>query len=447
MRLPLGGLLVAVTTITIGAAGAAGEGRNVETGEASRQIERETAYQYALALPEGYDEDEQKRWPMIMDLHGSGVLGLDTLKRQAASRDGRFIWLLPRHDGRGWWDTDTLAKMIEQVKADHRVDPDRICVMGYSMGGFGTWSFASEYPHLVAAAAPIAGGGNPFLARRMVHVPVWAFHGKLDDNVEPELAEVMVEALERAGGQAKLTVYPDVGHGCNDLVHSNGALYEWFLAQRRATRARDEWVSRSGKITPLTKAPTIDGKVEGKGAWQAAARLTGFMRPLGAHPAEVQTEVQIGYTETHLYVALTAWDPAISDLKAERTERDAEVWFDDSVEVLIDPNRDQKTYYQFVVNANGAIYDGKGFDGQWDAEGVEVATSKREDRWSAELAIPWEALEREAPKAGETMGMLFARTHADPGRPRYYTQWPPTNGKGNHAVKRFAEMTVAGSDE
>jgi hypothetical protein len=62
------------------------------------------------------------------------------------------------------------------------------------------------------------------------------------------------------------------------------------------------------------------------------------------------------------------------------------------------------------------------------------------------LAIPWKALGREAPEGGQTMGMLFARTHANPGQPRYYTQWPPTNGKGNHAPDHFAPITFGGAD-
>lgn len=441
-----GGLVVAMMAMAGGAAFGQGDPPAAETGEVSRKVSRTHRYQYALVFPPGYEADGEKRWPMVVDLHGSGRPGLETLKREGAERDDRFIWLLPRHDGRGWWDAATLAKLIERVRDQHRVDPDRVSVMGFSMGGFGAWELAAEYPHLVAAIAPLAGGGDPFKARRLVHVPVWAFHGKRDDTVGVELAEAMVDAVERAGGDARLTVYPDVGHGCRELAMSNARLYEWLAAQRRGTRARDEWVRRAARAPRLEQTPTLDGRLDDK-AWRDAATLTGFMRPLGAQPAEVQTDVKLGYTDSHLCVGLTAWDPHVSNLQAERTERDAEIWFDDSVEVLIDADGDGETYFQFVANANGALYDARGFDGDWDAEGVEVAAGRQDDRWIVELTIPWEALGRAAPEAGRTLGMLFARTHHNPDRPRYYTQWPPTNGQGNHAPDRFAPITFGASNE
>lgn len=439
-------ILVAIIVMAGAAASGQGEPFTFETGEVSRHVNHTHTYPYAIALPPGYKADGNTRWPMVIDLHASGRPGLQRLKREAAGRDDRFIWLMPRHDGRGWWDADTLATLIEQVRRRHRVDPDRVSVIGFSMGGFGAWDLAAEHPHLIAAIAPMGGGGNPFKARRLRHLPVWAFHGARDETVGVELAEAMVDAVERAGGDARLTVYPDVGHGCRGLAMSNGRLYEWLLAQRRGTRARDEWVSRSGQVPRLEQAPAPDGSLDDK-AWGGAARLTGFMRPLGARAAEVQTEVRLGYSGTHLHVGFTAWDRHISSLQTQRTKRDAEVWLDDSVEVLIDADRDGKTYFQFVANARGALYDAKGFDGAWDAEGVEVAAETHEDRWVVELAIPWAALGRGAPEAGETLGMLFARTHLHPDRPRDYTQWPPTNGRGNHAPDRFAPMTFGEAGE
>ena len=41
------------------------------------------------------------------------------------------------------------------------MDEERIYVTGLSMGGFGTWDLASEYPQRFAAIAPICGGGHP----------------------------------------------------------------------------------------------------------------------------------------------------------------------------------------------------------------------------------------------------------------------------------------------
>src|SRR3712207_8599195 len=44
---------------------------------------------------------------------------------------------------------------------------------GLSMGGYGTWETAVEYPQRFAAIAPVCGGGNPYKADRIKDVPAW----------------------------------------------------------------------------------------------------------------------------------------------------------------------------------------------------------------------------------------------------------------------------------
>ena len=43
-------------------------------------------------------------------------------------------------------------------------------------------------------------------------------------------------AIQAAGGSAKLTVYPDKGHGICYLVYNDGKFYDWLVAQKRLTR-------------------------------------------------------------------------------------------------------------------------------------------------------------------------------------------------------------------
>ncbi len=43
----------------------------------------------------------------------------------------------------------------------------------------------------------------------------------------------MVDAINEAGGTAKLTIYPDAGHNCWTQAYANPELYDWLLKQRR----------------------------------------------------------------------------------------------------------------------------------------------------------------------------------------------------------------------
>ena len=44
----------------------------------------------------------------------------------------------------------------------------------------------------------------------------------------------MVDAVKRAGGDVKLTVYPDVQHNSWKATYDNPEVYDWLLAHRRA---------------------------------------------------------------------------------------------------------------------------------------------------------------------------------------------------------------------
>ena len=76
--------------------------------------------------------------------------------------------------------------------------------------------------------------------------------------------------------------------------------------------------------------PRIDGVVE-SGEWDGAARGEDFIQfePNRGDPARLQTVVFVLYDDEHLYVAFEAYDP--EPLMGQMTQRDAQLWNDDSV--------------------------------------------------------------------------------------------------------------------
>ncbi len=114
----------------------------------------------------------------------------------------------------------------------------RVYLTGLSMGGYGSWNLGAAYPDLFAAVAPICGGGVASEVAGLKGVPVWAFHGELDDVVWPHRSSDMVSALQKAGGDAKLTMYPDLQHDSWTATYSNTELYDWFLAHEKPPKAQ-----------------------------------------------------------------------------------------------------------------------------------------------------------------------------------------------------------------
>jgi predicted peptidase len=129
-----------------------------------------------------------------------------------------------------------LINLLDEIVSKYAVDAQRVYLTGLSMGGYGTWDLACQYPERFAAIAPICGGGRRFMAMRLKDVPVWAFHGAKDPVVPLRESEEMVQAVKSIGGNAKLTVYPDALHDSWTATYSNQELYDWFLSQRKANK-------------------------------------------------------------------------------------------------------------------------------------------------------------------------------------------------------------------
>lgn len=209
-------------------------------------VTRDVVLRYWLYLPEGYAHDTSKRWPLILFLHGAGERGddLEKVKKHgppkliAAGTHLPFIVVAPQCPADAWWESTpqviALAALLDDIQASHRVDPDRVYCTGISMGGYGTWRLACEFPGRFAAVVPICGGGRPFLAKAMKDVPAWVFHGAKDPVVPLSESEKMVEALKRSGGTVEFTVYPEALHDSWTETYDNPAVFEWLLKHRRA---------------------------------------------------------------------------------------------------------------------------------------------------------------------------------------------------------------------
>jgi predicted peptidase len=213
----------------------------------SKKITKVVDCNYPLYLPADYGKSKDK-WPLIMFLHGAGERGnkLEDLKKQglpkmiAQGKNFDFIIVSPQCPKDIWWpeQTDILITLLDEIEAKYRVDTDRVYLTGLSMGGFGTWTLAEKYPKRFAAIAPICGGSEQYAATRLKKVPVWAFHGAKDNIVPLVRSQEMVDAVKKAGGDAKLTVYPEAEHDSWTETYNNPELYQWFLSHKISDRTK-----------------------------------------------------------------------------------------------------------------------------------------------------------------------------------------------------------------
>jgi pimeloyl-ACP methyl ester carboxylesterase len=233
---------------------------DARAGEAPRAEARDRAWWHALRtalgtqtryghfrlLPKGYDADPARRWPAILYLHGSGgrfpsdytpvarrVPGGD-LHGWAAGR-GDLPFVIYSLQACGPWEPPAIIDSLERILAEDRVDPGRVIVMGFSMGGIGAWDCAVDHPGRWAAAVPL--GGRAYRTAEVAQIgalPVWAFNGDSDGSTTLADAQRVTHALAAAGGDVRLTVLPGVDHGGTQAAaFSTPGLWEWLEARRR----------------------------------------------------------------------------------------------------------------------------------------------------------------------------------------------------------------------
>jgi predicted peptidase len=196
-------------------------------------------WKYAQWLPEGYGASG-KKWPLLVFLHGAGEVGdrLASVERHgppklaAAGRKFPFILVAPQSTHLLWNPLEVNAFTEEMVKT-LKVDATRVWITGISMGGNATWMAASIQPELYAAAVPICGWGDFFMARRMAVMGVWAFHGAKDPLVPVAKSQELVDAVKYSGGKPKLTIYPDAQHDSWTQAYDDPELWKWLEAQKR----------------------------------------------------------------------------------------------------------------------------------------------------------------------------------------------------------------------
>jgi len=199
---------------------------------------------YAILKPAKIKPDT--KYPLVVSLHGIGGRGsqkwedncaANKVLSQPAMRQKYPCYIIaPTVDPNQRWDGAPLAALIELIKSslkEHPIDPSRIYVTGQSMGGFGTYSAILAEPHLFAAAVPVCGRGQPDQAKKIVHLPIWIFHGEKDSLIPPRHSREMVAALKKAGGKPIYTEYAGVGHGSWGPAYAEEKLWEWLFAQKR----------------------------------------------------------------------------------------------------------------------------------------------------------------------------------------------------------------------
>lgn len=156
--------------------------------------------------------------------------------------------------------------------------------------------------------------------------------------------------------------------------------------------------------TREVEAPVLDASFK-ETPWPRKAQIDGFINPGTVAFAEAQTTVRVCHTAGALYIAVYAREPRMDTLACSLTARDAPLWDEESVAIIMRPTGQPE--YRFVVNPLGAQFDSRDGNDAWDGD-WNVATKNWPVGWSAEIEIPFETLGAEP--GAEDWELNFERT-------------------------------------
>ena len=223
-----------------------------------------TVQPYGLVIPATYQFDGTEKHRLDFWFHGRGELLSEVNFLNDRSRNvgpiapantivvhpyGRYC-----NANKLAGEVDTL-EALAAVKQQYRVDPDRVAVRGFSMGGAACWQFAVHYPDQWFAANPGAGFSEtpeflkffqketldptpyeralwhmydcPDYAANLAHLPTVAYSGDMDS--QKQAADIMATAFEREGMKLLHLIGPMTAHS----IHPESAkqieakLAEW----------------------------------------------------------------------------------------------------------------------------------------------------------------------------------------------------------------------------
>ena len=220
---------------------------------------------YRILYPENFDS--AKKYPVVFFLHGSGERGNDNEKQLThgaklfLSADFRknhpAVVIFPQCSADSYWANveievvntkrffnfkkggdptkpmALLLKLTEKLAQQSFTDKNRIYVGGLSMGGMGTFELLRRKPRTFAAAISICGGDNAANVKKYKNVPLWIFHGGLDDVVHPQFSYNVYKELKNLGHEPKFTVYLKANHNSWDSAFAEPDLMNWLMGNHK----------------------------------------------------------------------------------------------------------------------------------------------------------------------------------------------------------------------
>ncbi len=195
---------------------------------------------YFLYYPKEYEKNIESH-PLVLFLHGADERGdnLEKIKLHgipkliAQEKSLPFTCIAPQCPINGYWNrseyVNSLVSLVNEVKQYYGIDSKKIHGTGLSMGGLGIMAMAIQEPDMFSSIIPICGGAELTEIKRLKDLPIWLFHGELDEVHPVENSISIYDTLKPINKNIYLTIYENVYHDSWTQTYENPAIYDWLL--------------------------------------------------------------------------------------------------------------------------------------------------------------------------------------------------------------------------
>jgi len=242
-----------------------------------------TEQPYRLYLPTKWTPD--KLWPVAVVLHGKTVdqnAWFDFTPVKEYGEKYGYVLIAPYGRGdyfyQGPGEQDVLD-LVDIAIESYNGDPNRIHLMGHSMGGWGTWWVALRHPHRFASISPMAGFDPMELIPNARHLAPYIIHDSTDPIVSVEHSRSAAKKLEGLGYEFHYREESGYGHESRMIGDNLDRVFEWFNRHPRVTQPE--------KVSLVARTPRA-----GRAYWIQILETIDFPQPASVE-AEIKDSGQI----------------------------------------------------------------------------------------------------------------------------------------------------------
>lgn len=241
---------------------------------------------FRLLEPNGYDENFEDGYPLIVMLHGAGERGncwgnncywggtgwnptdnnpeagpttsgdllnndhnllhggrqhLDAVNRAGTklpndpslnARDFPGFVLFPQNlNGWNGAEIKTVVRLIHNILNEYNINRNRVVVHGLSNGAQHVVTLLKTDPALFAGVllmSPSAANTKVQNSEEIAHIPMWVFQGGKDGNPTVSQTNSLVRFFEEMGGSARYYIYDNLGHGTWNTAYGEPDFFSWI---------------------------------------------------------------------------------------------------------------------------------------------------------------------------------------------------------------------------